>query len=154
MKLLLAPLMALLTACVSIESPQDHPVDRRIVANADFDRTWAAVIDWFGTTNVPMGRIQKDSGLITAAQFPAAQYGFLDCGKLSSGRYSDLNSNMNIIVRSLNNQQTQITVNLNGNAVAIQTGLDQRTVLDSKSIICTSTGLLEQSVHDYVLENL
>jgi hypothetical protein len=53
------------SACASLPSrsvPADIPV------NASFDRTWAAVVDWFGQSSIPIKSMDRSSGLIRAEE--------------------------------------------------------------------------------------
>jgi hypothetical protein len=53
------------SACASLPS-QSVPAD--IPVNASFDKTWAAVVDWFGQSSVPIKSMDRSSGRIRAEE--------------------------------------------------------------------------------------
>ena len=70
-------IFALLTLVMSMElmtscSPTLHvlkssyPVENTVVVNTSYETVWANVIDFFAMNNLPIGVLEKDSGIIVA----------------------------------------------------------------------------------------
>lgn len=61
--------IGLMTSC----SPTSHvlkssyPVENTVVVNTSYDTVWANVIDFFAMNNLPIGVLEKDSGIIVAS---------------------------------------------------------------------------------------
>ena len=95
----------------------------------NFDDTWTAVIDFVSTSSFSIDNFEKDSGLITLS-FGASNPGrYIDCGSFNSsgtlvfeGSYVDyidvasrqgssLTGKMNISIRSVSDENTNVRVN-------------------------------------------
>jgi hypothetical protein len=59
----LAPVMIISAACASLPAPSPQA---DTIVNASFATTWAAVLDRFAQSNIPIKAIDRSSGLITA----------------------------------------------------------------------------------------
>lgn len=138
-----------LTGCVSLKPAHERNVDRRIFVDESFESVWADTIDWFAATGLGINKIKKESGLISAMPGSVRIGKYLDCGALSSGRYENFTSTLNVVVRKIEPEKTQLTVNVVGNAVAVVRN-GYGAILDQKRAPCYSTGELEKSIQNYI----
>lgn len=86
-KILVTTLGALmLFGCASGTSPGTYTVKKEMIFDRSFDATWTKIIDWFGTNNIDIDVLEKDSGIITAGtKFPLD--GYYDCGEPAFDKY-------------------------------------------------------------------
>jgi len=99
------------TACAHVPVKTDIETSR--VFDADFERTWAAVIETSAQLVVPVESIAKDSGLLTLRRTTAAPPDWMDCYEEEGNRAADYPqlARINIFVKRVSDRQTQVTVN-------------------------------------------
>lgn len=75
-------------ACVTNTPPAPPPAPQDAYVRAPFDSVWTAVVSYFADTRVPIGTIDKTSGLIASRAFTLpddAVRAWANCGTTSSG---------------------------------------------------------------------
>ena len=145
-----------LAACASNKfiPPQPRKIQNAFPCDKPFDAVWQATIEAVAELNLPIGNLEKESGLITIdwINFPAQnpKDGYCDCGQLLPIRqdeekrqkdYStwDVRGHFNIFVKRLATGRCEIKINS-----VFETG--QRT--------CVSTGRLEAGINRLIQKKL
>ena len=61
--------MGLMTSCspTLLVLKSSYPIDNTVVVNTSYDAVWANVVDFFAMNNLPIGVLEKDSGIIVAS---------------------------------------------------------------------------------------
>lgn len=137
--------------------PVEKQFEKSRVFDLNYDSTWSRAVDWFASHNVVIDKIQKESGLITARYQVHLWEGTMDHGaiqKHGSGTEDptyEYQASLNMLVTSEERGKTKVAVNVFGTFRATTYwGLLARNgpvILDGK---CVSTGVLEQSVFDFI----
>ena len=140
----------LMYGCVTIEVSQPEPVDmeRSRVLELDYDTTWFKAVDWFADHDIPIGMIEKPSGLLIPEQRIWADESWVKCGEYQvRGSVVDrieYSGSMNITVRPVTNDTTAVSVNFFAEGkVFTEQG-------QSGHLLCTSTGVFERRILDFI----
>lgn len=140
------------SGCMSYTPPIESPAQRVITVQKPYETVWDLAIDWFGSTGVGLDKIQKESGLISAAPNSVRPGKYLNCGKIGmGGALEEFSSSMNVVVRKVSEDQTKVTVNVVADGMAIARNA-YGAVLKQRKATCLTTGELEKSFHQYVSE--
>lgn len=138
-------------------------VEKERIVNKPFDAVWQSTVEWFATHNTPIKNLDKSSGLISTeyslSMAEAANY--MDCGGSTTsafGASTDLTNhsgNFNVLLKKIDDTHTKINVNVffgcSLNTYRYQGLLSTQLVLvSSKRINCTSMGILEKQVLDFL----
>jgi len=159
MKILTTLALALMTAaCSSVGSKnvQQAQVTNSVVYNESFDTVWEDAIEWFAINNIPIDKIDKESGLLTSEYGLGANQDIVNCGEptgnigLYTAKFDGTYANINVLIRQRDNG-TRATINVFGNAqVSLRNGYG----LVGESVTkCHSTGSLENRFHGFVSGN-
>lgn len=140
----------LLSGCTMYTPPIEIPVDNQIVINKPFDTVWELTIDWFATTGVTLNKIEKGSGLISTAPGSIVPGEYMNCGIIDNGRYENIRSSMNVVIRKMNDKQSKVSINVNCSADAVGRN-GYGSILFFQKARCYSTGVLEQSLQNHLL---
>ena len=103
-----------------------------VITNKNFDDTWTSVIDFVNDSFFKIENFEKDSGLLTLSFGSKEAENFIDCGDFEytlfftgeefKGSYIDyaksgllavLEAKMNINIRKIDNESTQVSINTN-----------------------------------------
>ena len=140
----------LMYGCVTMEVSEPRPVDmeRSRVFEMDYDTTWFKAVDWFADHDIPIGMIEKPSGLVAPEQRVLADESWVECGEYQvRGSVVDrieYSGSMNITVRPITIDTTVVSVNFFAEGkVFTELG-------PSGHLLCTSTGVLERRILDFI----
>lgn len=124
---------------------------------ASYDEVWEAAVDWFSESNIPIGQIDRTSGLITSEHRLGADDEMLDCGEIDSGDWilvgSERTANLNLRVRDAD-EGTRVQLDLFGRgSFTFRNPMNNnRTPIEAPR--CESSGVLESWVFDYIGESV
>lgn len=142
----------LLAGC-SVATLPDAP-DRTFDIDASFDDTWAALVAHISSQALPIGTLEKDSGLLTVndTTLPFHSDAFA-CAKTKMEYIGEIRIRMSFVAKSTGEDTSSLTVNLvsqglaenvlNAVAAAVPGGRG-----NSRWAQCESLGALEQSIID------
>lgn len=96
-----------LSACTSVGTTNVHQahVTNSVVYTESFDNIWGDAIEWFATNNIPIDRMDKESGLLTSEYRLGANQEVINCGEptgnigLYSAQFEGMYANINVLVR-------------------------------------------------------
>lgn len=136
-------------------APPTHEVSRAFAGS--YDAVWDGAVDWFSESNIPIGQIERASGLITSEHRLRADEELIDCGNVDSGNSmlvdSDRTANLNVRVRET---EAGILVQVNVFGRGRFTFHDPLT--NSTSAVeasrCESSGAVEAWLFDHIEESL
>lgn len=141
-----------LVGCANVDVtppvPQDYQNSQ--VYPLPFEEVWLQSVDWFASNNVTIEKIEKPSGLLTAKNVIHDDSQLLDCGEFKVtgviGKASiDKYGSLNVLVRSLSEDETRVSVNFFG-----EYKLQAKDIWERRDVTrtgqCLSTGELEQSI--------
>ena len=144
----------LLTACGTVGNTVDQKVDIRNSQTYmdDYNAVWESTIDWLASNNIPLDKVDKESGLISSRYALTANNDYLNCGEptgqigLKKASFEDIYGNVNIIVRDME-AGVKVTASVFGGAgVVIRNGYGN--VVSSASVQCYTNGVLERTLLD------
>jgi uncharacterized lipoprotein len=137
-------------------------IEKERVISKPFDAVWQTSIEWFATHNTPIKNLDRASGLISTEYSVSIgdAYRYMSCasgnstfsGKVEVGNYT---GNFNVLVKKLADNSTKISVNVffgcTVNKFKYKNILSSEYVLESSTRVnCTSTGLLEKEILNYL----
>lgn len=137
-------------------------VEKERIINKPFDAVWQSSIEWFATHNTPIKNLDKGSGLISTeyslSMADAVKY--MDCGGgtnsfTGSTELSNHTGNFNVLIRKIDETNTKVSINVFFGCSEDKykyAGLlsTQLILVSSTRITCTSTGVLEAEVLNYL----
>lgn len=131
-----------LSACAT--APKEYTFEKSRTFAKSKDEVWEKVISHFATNNIPIKTVEKDSGIIYAENLRFTPGQFADCG--SSALEPPISGlvRMNVFVRPVSTDTTEMTVNSDFEETR-QFGQYPPT-----TVKCNSTGALERQVFDSV----
>lgn len=170
-KLILIPIIILslflLLRCASSKyvapaAPVVHVIEKDRIINKPFDAVWQNIIELLATYNMPIKNLDKNSGFISTdyklVTGDVLQY--MMCQGASStfsGKVELTNhgGNLNVLVKKINEDSTKVTVNTfyscTANKYRYANLISTTYVFESSSKVdCTSTGILEKAIFDYI----
>lgn len=104
---------AAVSACAS--APETFDVKSSEEVQADFDKTWQAVIATFAENTIPIKTLEKDSGLIVAEQSLVSYQSMDQVASCGTGSFVEVPSSgiatYNVFVRPVNAIVTKVQVN-------------------------------------------
>lgn len=137
-----------------IEPPAAPQHERTMTFEKPFDEVWTAVVDWFSESNIPIQQIERASGLIASEHRLGADEGLIDCGSVSSGDWTLVDSsrtaNMNVRVREAG---AGVTVTADVFGRGSYTFANPMSPSNRQSVPvdrCESTGGLEAALFEYI----
>jgi len=156
-KLAVLMMPVLLTACgssIGTIGAKEADIVRSQTYLMGYDEAWESVVDWFAEQNIPIDKMEKESGLISSKHSQAGRLDHLDCGTptgslgLYDAKFDAIYGNLNVIIRE-KDEGTKVSMNLFGTAdVIIRNGYGM--VVSSVTEPCYSTGLLESILFDSI----
>lgn len=138
-------------------------VEKERIVNKPFDAVWQSTVEWFATHNTPIKNLDKSSGLVSTeyslSMAEAANY--MDCGGSTTSAFgastglSNHSGNFNVLLKKIDDTHTKVSINVffgcSLNTYRYKGLLSTEMVLVSSSRInCTSTGVLEKQVLDFL----
>jgi len=143
-------------ACATIKytPPEPRQIQNTFPCNKPFDAVWQATIEAVAELNLPIGNLEKESGLITIDwinfQGQNPKDGYCDCGQLLPLRqdeekpqkeYStwDVRGHFNIFVKRLKTDGCEIKIN---------------SVFETGQKACVSTGRLEAGINKLIQKKI
>ena len=153
-------LSLLLLGCSSagVTNVEYAQFDKTTVVSEQIDDVWGYILEWSAVKGIPIGRTDKDSGIIVLEFSGTVSQGFgsadiderlVSCGEatgnigLYTGQFTDLLVNATVILRAVDGG-TRVTVNLSGN-VGVEVRNGYGTVSQSRNT-CASRGVLEKAL--------
>lgn len=141
----------LLTACAAgTTTVQKVDVRNSQIYMDDYSAVWEATIDWLASNNIPLDKVDKESGLISSRYALAANNEYLKCGEPTGqigafkARFEGVYGNINIIVRD-KEAGVKVTASVFGGAdVVLRNGYGN--VVSSASVQCYTNGMLERDL--------
>ena len=138
------------SACAS--PPETFDVKSSEQVQADFDKTWQAVIATFAENTIPIKTLEKDSGLIVAEQSLVSYQSMEEIASCGSGSFVEVPSTgiatYNVFVRPINAIVTQVQVNTR---FAMQF---RDTYNNSRVQDCNSRGTIEGNILQSIKGNV
>jgi len=146
----LLPLFLLLVCLGCATAPPKFEFNPVATIKGDYDKTWAAIVEYFAVGNLPIKTIEKDSGLIVSDWMDASDgtgmredKTICDCGgagltiqKWTRGKFS-------VFAKKIDDSSCDMRVTC--------TYQQYRTFSDAGNTVnCNSNGNLEKMLHDYV----
>lgn len=138
-------------------------VERERIVNKPFDAVWQSTVEWFATHNTPIKNLDRSSGLISTeySLSMAEANSYMDCGGSTtsafgaSTRLSNHSGNFNVLLKKIDDTHTKVSINVffgcSLDTYNYKGLLSTEMVLTSSSRInCTSMGVLEKQVLDYI----
>lgn len=137
-------------------------IEKTRIIPKTFDVVWSKTIELFANYNYPIKNLDKTSGFISSDyKAITGSYQYCTC----AGARSDFNGkveiinrggNMNMLLKSISSDSTQVTVNLfysaTRNEYKYESLLSTNYVLVSSTRIdCESTGLAEGAIFEYLM---
>lgn len=134
----------LVTSCV--RPPEPRNITRTFDYGESYEEVWSAVVETLAEMNVPLEKVQKESGLITVSwmnYLDTENDEYCDCGDVSvetkDGRF-------NVFVKDA---EDKARVTVNAHYVSTYTSAGETIELE-----CVSTGRLEREITDRVQAKL
>ena len=147
-KLILTPAI-LFTSCTPYKAPTFHEYKKTWKTQSTFNQTWEATIELFADKSWPISVIEKDSGIIVSDWLRINnQLGYADCGQaggLAPEGYQEVR--FNVLVANLVDNKPSLTINCNFREY-------RRYYRNSFYADCTSTGVLEEEIHNKIFDLL
>lgn len=155
-------LLVAVTGCASgarYVDPNPSPVPATVYVRSRFDAAWSAAVQFFADTRVPIGTIEKASGLIASKDFALDLAGlrhWADCGTVNGQPYVDIiDQGFMTGVADFN-----VFVQPAGDSTAIRVNVGVRSRLNPRYAatfgdrdICESNGVFEREVVEYIRLN-
>lgn len=147
-----------IAACSSVGTKNVNKVKVKDTAvySKPFNAVWEDAIEWFAISNIPIDKMDKESGLITSEYGLGASQDIVDCGEptgnigLYTAKFDDTYANLNILIRE-RDSTTRATINVFGGAnVSLHNGFG---LVGGSQNKCYSTGSLENSFHDFIYQS-
>jgi hypothetical protein len=159
MKTLIVLTIALMmTACSSVgtKNVQQVEVKSSVVYTESFSKVWEDAIEWFAINNIPIDKMDKESGLLTSEYGLGANQDIINCGEptgnigLYTAKFDGTYANINVLIRQ-RDSGTRATINVFGNAhVSLRNGYG---LVGESNTKCYSTGRLENRFHEFISGN-
>jgi len=138
---------AAVAALASASAPKSHTFEKSMRTDGTFDQTWSAVIEVFADRNWAIQNMEKDSGLITTDWMSlGSDSSFADCGGSGIASVAKREIRFNVLVRE---EESGARITVNATFRELRTFDNQVAYVD-----CTSTGNVEQLVHELVETSL
>ena len=144
-------LLALLLVSCSYKPPTTYSFENTRLYGLEFEAVWDKVVEWFVKSNVPIKSMEKGSGFIaTEYDLDVRSYQqYCDCGK--SGLYQSLSEpvgNLNVLVRT-EGDSVKVTISSSFKSRLTTTDMQGENPTHNTAI-CTSKGVVERSILDYI----
>jgi len=154
---ILVALLSSACATASISPPAEPTHETAYTFDGSFDDVWEAAVDWFSESNIPIGQIDRSSGLITSEHRLGADDEMIDCGEVNPGDWilvaTERTLNVNLRVRNAD-PGTRVQLDVFGRgSFSFRNPLNNQ-VSSIEAARCHSTGALESWVFEYVQESL
>lgn len=170
-KLILVPViflsLCLILSCSSAKyvapaAPVVYVVEKERIINKPFDEAWQKIIELLATYNMPIKNLDKNSGFISTdyklVTGEVSQYMICEgASSTFSGKVELTNhgGNLNVLLKKINEDSVKVTVNTfyscTANKYKYASLISTTYVFESSSKVdCTSTGILEKAIFDYV----
>ncbi len=147
-----------LTGC-SVATLPNAP-DRTFDIDASFDETWTALVAHISGEALPIGTLEKDSGLLTVNDTTLPYYSdAFACAKTKMESVSEIRIRMSFVAKSTGEGTSSLTINLVSQGFVEPIGSAVATAItgvrgNSRWAQCESLGTLEQSIMDGINQNL
>ncbi len=150
----------LLVSCsTAYKPPIKYNFQKSETISKNYNDAWNRIIQFISSNNIPLKTIDKSSGIVASDfNLSVAQYVFCDCGvpgKDLMYKYAieEVTGNFNIVVREINQNSTNVTVNTFYKAKYNAYEMRNYRYYFSGTvdiINCNSTGLLENALFEYL----
>jgi hypothetical protein len=144
----IAILILIMMGCAT--APKHYDFDPVCSIQCRFDEAWAALVEYFAVSGLPIDTIEKDSGLIITFWMDASGNGrsenkmYCDCGGAGIATQHWTRGKFNVFVKELPDDIIDLRVTCQYQ--------QRRSLMDADvTIDCVSTGNLEKSIHNYVI---
>lgn len=153
--LYLVAVLFLLSACspVGTKNVTQVKVTNSVIYATSKDKLWGDAIEWFAINNIPIDKIEKDSGLISSKYGLPTNQEIVDCGTPTGNigfyqsKFDGVYANINVLVRE-KDDATRVTINVFGDAhVSLRNAIG---LVGESSTKCYSTGVLEDGFHVFI----
>ena len=157
--LFLLPFLASCAGMLTHVPNPAKPIDSSRVVHLPFEEAWHNAVAWFANHNLTIDKIEKDSGLITAAKAVLTDDQDLDAGTIQSTGNGATEpvvtrlATLNALLRPKDGESTEVSLNVFGSFHATATYVDFWSgIVHPMSLTgrCSSTGRLEQLFFDFV----
>ena len=149
----------LLGACApaSISPPAEPTHETARTFEASYDEVWDAAVDWFSESNIPIGQIERASGLIASEHQLGADDALINCGQINPGDRrlvgADRTANLNVRVRE-SDQSVLVQVDVFGRGQFTFNDPMTNTRNTITAPRCESTGDVESWIFEYIEDSV
>jgi hypothetical protein len=137
---------------------KERNIDKSFYVKSSFKNTWSSVHSWMLSENIPISKIDRETGFIYAEYSPSNLSSIIDCGEIngqtgfSSARINDNNIKLTVLMLQTNDDlEVSINVFGEGSIAIMQAGMNYA-IGGSKKIHCVSTGMLESKLKNFLLK--
>lgn len=151
-KIGLALLTMSLLSCGSMQKAQEIPIEKTKQVSISFDSSWAKIIKFFASKNVPIKTIEKDSGLIATDQMPfgtVTNKSLFNCGEyklMGQAQEYQGKASFNVYAEKTDAKSTKITMNTTASYIFV----NPVDATARNEMPCYSTGEIEKQLFDFV----
>lgn len=152
-------LISCVTPPVAQPAPTPVVIEKERVIKKPYNAVWQRAVEWFATHNTPIKNIDKDSGLLTT-EYKLLSWEHMDCrtGRNPNAVKVEITNptgNFNVLVRKVDATSTKISVNAFFQANLVFYRYENifsniPIFWYNESTDCSSTGVLEKQIMDYV----
>ncbi len=149
----------LLGACApaSINPPAEPTHETSRTFDASYGEVWDAAVDWFSESNIPIGQIERASGLIASEHELGTDDALIDSGQIDPGDSrllgSDRTANLNVRVRETDDRVlVQIDVFGRGQFTFRDPMTNATNTIGAPR--CESTGEVETWIFEYIEDSI
>lgn len=143
----------IISSCSSVgtKNIQKVPVQSSASYAKSFDTVWGDAVAWVAMNNLPLDKIDKESGLLTSDFGLGPNQKWVHCGEptgnigLYTAKFDGMHGYLNILIRK-KGDDIRATINVFGRArVVLRNGYG---LVGESANDCYSTGELEQAFHE------
>jgi hypothetical protein len=143
----------LLASCAAPALKATKPIRSNIVFDANFDKTWSAVVESFAERNISVKQMEKASGYIEAEAL-AVPEAWADWGRLTtmSSRVMNPTARFNVFVKATGKKQTAFKLTCNFHATEdVRRSADEP---ETRPLTGVSTGIFEDMLYEAIASKL
>lgn len=153
----------ILTSCsATYYRPESRQIETEFVISKDKEKTWSSIIEWFGTMNIDVKRMDKVNGFLQSegTLSPKTYNSFCDCGYVKGGMQSyyfeSFYFKFNVTLVVINANTTRVRINLNYyaslNGYSYDLNRAKWILVSQGDADCKSIGYLERSLKAFLNE--
>lgn len=140
-----------LVACSKLHVSPLAPPPHRAEIEADYERTWTALVRALAQQNVPIRAIARDSGVIASDEFATPINTYADCGTLGGDQLEGEALVSFTIFTERDGSRTKVQLNAKMRTQAYRRGTSGK-LRPTPVYSCASTGRFEANLLDAVRE--